>query len=145
MAVTRGERVVDVAQSQAIWRDHTPRARTHTQRGRRVRRRLPPLVATTTTTTTTTYALFAGVAPSSPIDRRTSWVPRREDEGPGGAGESGRRAHVVVVSYPRVDTRHTSMAVTRGERVDDVLRIGVSTDGRKPLPTRVTALQLDLM
>ena len=28
---------------------------------------------------------------------------------------------------------------------DDVLRIGVSTDGRKPLPTRVTALQLDLM
>ena len=24
------------------------------------------------------------------------------------------------------------MAVTRGERVDDVLRIGVSTDGRKP-------------
>ena len=33
MAVTRGERVVDVAQSQAIWRDRTPRARTHTQRG----------------------------------------------------------------------------------------------------------------
>ena len=30
MAVTRGERVVDVAQSQAIWRHQTPRPRTHT-------------------------------------------------------------------------------------------------------------------
>ena len=35
MAVTRGERVVDVAQSQAIWRHQTPRPRphTHTQMG----------------------------------------------------------------------------------------------------------------